>query len=228
MSEAPTQVILAAFKDEHGADAALEQLRSAQKQHLIGIDNVAVLRCDAEGKVHIKEPTDMSTGKGAAIGGLVGGVAGLLFGPIGLAAAGGAALGGAIAHRDTGFKDKRLEQLGRSLPPGTSAILAVIEHKWVTELEAEMAEAGAEVVTSELAADIAEQLRSGHSVAYTAVATEDAMVVARATDEKPTQAEKQPQLEGQKPAEGTKPAESTKPAEAGTPTSNPSPPASST
>src|SRR4051794_17012358 len=104
MTNAPTQVILAAFKTENGADDALEQLRDAQKQHLIDIDNVAVVRCDQQGKVHIKEPTDMGAGRGAAIGAVVGGLAGLLFGPVGWVAVGGAAVGGVAAKvRDSGF-----------------------------------------------------------------------------------------------------------------------------
>lgn len=189
MTAAPTQVILAAFKDEHAADAALEELKRAKKEHLIDIENVAVLRCDREGKVHISEPTDMGGGRGAAIGGVVGGLAGLLFGPIGLAAAGGAAIGGAMAKlHDSGFDDARLRKLGESLQPGTSAILAVIDHIWVTELEAELQRAGAEVVTQELASDIAAELKSGHSVAYTAVVTDDAVVAARATDAAPAEA----------------------------------------
>lgn len=190
MSSAPTQVILAAFKDEYAADAALEQLKRAKKEHLIDIENVAVLRCDREGKVHISEPTDMGGRRGAAIGGIVGGLAGLLFGPIALAAVGGAAIGGTVAKlRDSGFDDARLRKLGESLQPGTSAILAVIEHVWVTELEAELQRAGAEVVTQELASDIATELRSGHNVAYTAVVIDDAVVAARATDAAPTSTE---------------------------------------
>jgi uncharacterized membrane protein len=178
----PTQVILAAFRDENGADEALEQLKAAKKEHLINLPNVAVLRKDPEGKLHIKEPTDMGAGRGAAIGGVLGGLTGLVFGPVGLALVGGAAVGGIIARlHDSGFKDDRLRQLGENLQPGTSAILAVIEHIWVTELEAELQKAGADVVTEELGADIAAQLKEGKDVAYTAVATDSAVGVARIT-----------------------------------------------
>jgi len=184
MTEVPTQVILAAFRDEQGADAALAQLKEASKEHLIDIRNVAVLRRDQEGKLHIKEPTDMGAGRGAAIGGVLGGLTGLLFGPVGWAAVGGAAVGGVVARlRDSGFKDDRLRQLGAKLEPGTSAILAVIEHIWVRELEAELQKAGADVVTEELGADIAAALKSGQDIAYTAVASGGSVVAARATSE---------------------------------------------
>ncbi len=208
-AQAPTQVILAAFKDENGADAALAQLNAAQKEHLIGISNVAVMRKDHEGKLHIKEPTDMGAGRGAVIGGVLGGLTGLVFGPIGLAAVGGAAIGGVIARlRDSGFKDDRLRQLGENLPPGSSAILAVIEHIWVTELQAELEKAGADVVTEQLGEDIAAQLKAGQDVAYTAVATQDAVAVARVTTGEPA-------------AEGTPPASTSTPTSDSNPTTPP-------
>jgi uncharacterized membrane protein len=191
MTDVPTQFILAAFKTENGADEALEQLKKAQKEHLIDINNVAVLRRDQQGKVHVKEPTDMGGGKGALIGGGVGALAGLLFAPVGLAIAGGAALGGLAAKmHDSGFNDDRLRKLGNSLEPGTSCILAVIEHTWVRELEAQLQQAGADIVTEELGADIAKELKAGHQVGYTVVATNDAMLVARATDAEPAEGDK--------------------------------------
>jgi len=188
-AQVPTQVILAAFKDENGADQALEQLKAAKKERLIAIDNVAVLRKDPSGKLHVKEPTDMGPGRGAAIGGVLGGLTGLVFGPVGLALVGGAAIGGVIAKlHDSGFKDDRLRQLGENLPPSSSAILAVIKHIWVAELADELQKAGAEVVTEQLGADIAAQLKEGNDVAYTAVATQDAVGVARVTSEPAAQA----------------------------------------
>jgi uncharacterized membrane protein len=202
MQQVPTQVILAAFKDEDGADKALEELKAAKKEHLITIDNVAVLRKDQSGKLHIKEPTDMGAGRGAAIGGVLGGLTGLVFGPVGLALVGGAAIGGIIARlHDSGFKDERLRQLGENLPPGSSAILAVIQHIWVAELQAELQKAGAEVVTEELGADIAEQLKAGKDVGYTAIATDSTVAVARVTSE-PAAAGEAAKVEGEaaKPA----------------------------
>jgi uncharacterized membrane protein len=183
MADVPTQVVLAAFHDEDGAEAALKQLVVAQMDHLIKIENVAVLRCDQQGKLSIKEPTDRGFAEGAVIGAAVGALVGVLFGPLVLAtAAGGAALGGLVAQlHDSGFDDNRLRELGKSLQPGTSAILAVIDHVWVAELEAELRKAGAEIATQQLGADIAEQLKAGNDVAYTAITAGDTSVVARAT-----------------------------------------------
>jgi uncharacterized membrane protein len=182
------QIIIAAFQDEDEADQALKTLKEAKKEKLISIDNAAVIRKDEEGKLHIKETADMGGGKGAGIGTLVGGAIGLIGGPVGVVAGGalGAVVGGLTAKLyDGGFKDDRLRQIGTSLQPGTSAIIAVIEHRWVAELERELAEEGADVTTAVLAADIAEQLQKGGEVSYTALSSEEGLVAGRVatTDE---------------------------------------------
>jgi uncharacterized membrane protein len=182
MTEVPLQIIVAAFQEEDAADQALKALKEAKREKLISIDNAAVIKKDDDGKLHIKETADMGGGKGAGVGALVGGAIGLLAGPLGVAAGGalGAAVGGLTAKLyDGGFKDDRLRQIGTSLEPGTSAIIAVIEHRWVAELERELAEEGANVTTAALAADIAEQLQKGGEVSYTAVSGEEGFAAGR-------------------------------------------------
>ena len=45
-------------------------------------------------------------------------------------------MGGLVAKlRDSGFSDARLEAIGEGMPPGSSAIVAVVEHKWVEQVE---------------------------------------------------------------------------------------------
>ena len=177
----PIEVIVAAFQDEDGAKAALKQLKSAKRQGLIKIDDAAVIRKDEKGKLHIKETADMSTGRGAGIGAVIGGVVGLLAGPVGVAlgAGAGAALGGVAAHGDAGFKDERLEKIGEGLEPGTSAIVAVVEHKWVAAVQAQLEEEAADVMAQQLSADIHAQLSEGKEVAYSAIAAEGAASVTR-------------------------------------------------
>src|SRR3974377_1363516 len=94
MSDVPVQVVIAAFKDENTASEALKALKEARNQGLIKIVDAAVLRKDAQGKLHIKETADMGGGKGAVIGGVAGGVIGLLAGPGGWGALGGGVGGG--------------------------------------------------------------------------------------------------------------------------------------
>ncbi|MFC2031291.1 DUF1269 domain-containing protein [Chloroflexota bacterium] len=180
MSEVPIQVVIAAFEDEKSADQALSELKQAKWDGLIGIQNAAVLRRDKKNKLHIKETGDWGGGKGAVAGAVLGGFIGLVAGPVGWIGLTGAVIGGLAAKlRDSGFSNERLEKLGSSLTPGTSVIVAVIEHKWVADLENQMAEAGADVMVEELSADIAAQLEAGREVAYTALSTSDAVAVKR-------------------------------------------------
>ncbi len=178
MTDVPVEVLVAAFQDEKAADEALKELKQAKKEKLIAIQDAAVLRMDAKGKVHIKEVHDVGGGKGAVAGGLLGVGLALLTGPAGIVVAGatGALVGGLAAKRlDFGLDNERLKKLGSSLKPGTSAIVAIIEHTWVEELEAELAEAGADVMTEALSADIAAQLEAGREVATSITSTEDAL-----------------------------------------------------
>jgi uncharacterized membrane protein len=181
MSDNPIQLVVAAFKDEAAAKAALKELKQAQKAKVIKIENAAVLRKDEKGKLHIKETHDMGGGKGAVFGGVGGAAIGLIGGPALLVpTAVGALVGGLVAKlRDSGFSNKRLESLGEGLQPGTSAIVAVVEHTWVGKVEEALAEAAADVLTAEIQADIAAQLEAGHEVAYTALASQEGFAAGR-------------------------------------------------
>ncbi len=165
-SDVPVEVVLAAFNDEQGAEKALGELKQAKKDRLIGIRNAAVLWKDDKGKLHFKETADMRGGKGAVIGGVIGGVVGLVFPPSILASAAvGAAVGGFSAKlHDAGFPDDRLREVGKGLKPNTSALIAVIEDVWVREVEDELRQYGADVVTEAVRADIAAQLEAEQPV----------------------------------------------------------------
>lgn len=181
MSDVPVQVIVAAFQEEGAAKEALNALKQLKRERLIGIQNAAVLRKDAKGKIHIKETADMGGGKGSVIGGVAGAAIGLIAGPaLIVPAAVGALVGGLTAKlRDSGFSNKRLETVAEGLKPGSSAIIAVVEHKWVAQLEKEMADMGADLITAALQADIATQLEAGHDVAYNVLATQQGLAASR-------------------------------------------------
>jgi uncharacterized membrane protein len=190
MADAPVQLLIAAFQDEGGASAALQMLKEAKKEKLVAIKDAAVLRKDAQGKLHVSETGDMTGTRGGAIGAVVGAGLGILTGGAALAIAGiGAVAGGLAAKlRDSGFNDERLRKLGEGLKPGSSAIVAVIEHTWVKDMEEELRKAGADVVTEAIAADIAAQLEAGHDTAYTAIATNQGLAAGQiVTDEQQRQ-----------------------------------------
>jgi uncharacterized membrane protein len=185
MADAPVQLLIAAFQDEGGASAALQMLKEAKKEKLVAIKDAAVLRKDPQGKLHVNDIRDMTGTRGAAIGGVVGAGLGILTGGAALAIAGIGALAGGLAAklRDSGFNDARLRKLGEGLTPGSSAIVAVIEHTWVADLQEEFQKAGAEVVTEAIAADIAAQLEAGRNTAYTAIASDEGIAASQIVTE---------------------------------------------
>jgi len=185
MADAPVQLLIAAFQDESGASAALQMLKEAKKEKLVAIKDAAVLRKDPEGKLHVNDIRDMTGTRGAVIGGVVGAGLGIITGGAALAIVGIGALAGGLAAklRDSGFNDARLRKLGDGLKPGSSAIVAVIEHTWVADLQEEFQKAGAEVVTEAIAADIAEQLEAGRNTAYTAISSDEGIAASQIVTE---------------------------------------------
>jgi uncharacterized membrane protein len=178
MSDAPVQLIVAAFQTESGAKEALNKLKEAKKEDLLKILNAALISMNAKGKVKIWETGDMKGGKGALIGGALG------FILPGVGTLVGAAIGGLAAKmRDSGFNDKRLATIGQSLKPGTSAIVAVVEHTWVTQVEAAMREEGANVVTEAISEDIQTTLAKGNELGISALASDDSIEIGRLESE---------------------------------------------
>jgi uncharacterized membrane protein len=185
MSDIPVQLIVAAFNTPDGAGKALDKLKQAKKDQWIAIEDAAVVVKDANGKLKITDSKHRGT-KGMITGGVIGAVLGLLAGPVGWLAVGGGALG-ALAGKVAGSPMKaEMKDIGSALTPNTSAIVAIIDHVWVAQLEAALAAEGAKVVNDAIKADIADQLKQGGNVLYTAGGGPNAAGVARVTDTKGT------------------------------------------
>jgi uncharacterized membrane protein len=157
--DVPVDVIIAAYNNEQGASDALTKLQEAKKAGVISIKDAAVLKRDENNKLKITETADKGFGRGAMIGGVAGAAVGVLAGPVGWAALGGAAVGGLAAKlRDGGFPDDRLREIGESVQPGNSALVAVVEEVWVKDAQRILEEKAAKIVTNAISADIASQL----------------------------------------------------------------------
>lgn len=178
MSSVPVQVIVAAFATPDGAGNVMAALTQAKKEWLIGIQDMAIVVKDADGKLKITNSKHRST-RGFITGGVIGALIGLLAGPVGLVALAGGAIG-ALAGKLRGAPLKaEMLDLGTALVPNSSAIVALIEHIWVAEMEAALAAEGARVVHDELKADIAAQLNAGGNVVYSAVESDNGAAVTR-------------------------------------------------
>lgn len=174
-------LFVAAFVTERGADEALEAIKETKKSGDFFFDDAAVIRSDDKGKVHIHETGDMSSGKGAAIGGGIGAVISLLGGPATLAASAlaGAVVGGLAVLKDSGFDQDTLKELGAALPAGTSAIVATTSKKFVEEVRKASQQGETLTVARDIAADIQGHLEAREDVLYTLVLTEEGIAAAK-------------------------------------------------
>jgi uncharacterized membrane protein len=159
------RLVIAAFDDEQGAANALAQVLAARREMWLAVPAVAEVRRDAMGVVTINEPGDVGAKEGAVAGGLVGG---LLGGLLGRKALTGAALGAALGalgagKHDAGIPDPRLQEIGEGLPPGSSALVAIVTGEALAGLEALPGVAGARMTVEpiDLDLDVARQLSAG-------------------------------------------------------------------
>jgi uncharacterized membrane protein len=137
MAESTVEVFVAAYGTESGAGEALKDFRAAERAGAIDLIDGAVIVHKAGGKVDFEETADPSGKKWAKRGAIAGGVVGLIFPPsiIGTAIVGAAGGGVWGKVRDKGFKDEDLRAIGESIPPGSSAVIAVAEDRMIAQLE---------------------------------------------------------------------------------------------
>lgn len=163
---APIQVIIAAYSDQDEAGRRLAELKEGRRAGLVGIIDAAAVSKAADGELKVTNAKHRGR-RGLLTGGVVGALIGVMAGPVGWAAAGGGVLGGLSGRlRSAPFKTELLG-IGEELPPGSSVLIAAVEHTWVEQLRQELQAAEARLVMEELRADIVEQLEAGGNVAFT-------------------------------------------------------------
>ncbi len=109
------QLVLALFPDELAADDAATKLK---KSGIADGDAIGILALAANGKLKQDKVGAHSTGKGAAIGGVIGVFGVALLGPAVLA---GAAVG-ALHHKNLGLSDADKARLTVELNDGKAAV----------------------------------------------------------------------------------------------------------
>src|SRR5690348_18068458 len=115
MADSTRMILAASFTTIDGGTRGAASVGGAFPDR---VGNTAVLVVRDDGKVKFIESKDWGAGRGALLGGAIG----IIGGPPGMLLGGGI---GALAAklRDSGFPDSQLEQLGKSLQPGGSAVV---------------------------------------------------------------------------------------------------------
>jgi uncharacterized membrane protein len=135
MADRPVFLYAAIYDEIADAEADYEAVFDLHAAGAIGTFDSAVIRKDADGKVHVTK-TEKPTQHGAWTGAGVGALVGILFPPaiIGSAIV-GATAGGLIGHLEGGIPRGDLKELGEELEQGSAAVIVLAESKIEEQLE---------------------------------------------------------------------------------------------
>jgi uncharacterized membrane protein len=159
MSDGSVQLIVGVYNDAAGADAAMKSLSEARKGGLTALQDVALVKRSADGKISITEVGEASGKKVAGIGAVAGAMFGLIAGPIGWMALGGAAVGSLAAKvHDSGFDNARLKKNAERLPPGMSAVVVVAESDWAERVTNILTQHGGSLIREEIRDELAAEM----------------------------------------------------------------------
>jgi uncharacterized membrane protein len=113
--------------------AAIKAGENAGEYKVVG---AVVMSRDASGKVEVKEHDDNTVGSTATVGGAAGLVVGLFAPPLLAATAVGAGIGAAVGALKKRHEEKQMGlEVDEYLPPGSSAVVAVVDDQWADKVE---------------------------------------------------------------------------------------------
>jgi len=139
-------LVYAAYDGEDSAANVFKQMKASQKETGERIESFAIVSKDAKGNVHVKDQRSRDTKVGAVLGAVIGAVGG----PAGAAA--GAAAGGSVGYLTgdaVGISKDMVEQMKTSLTPNSSALVMVLDDKWVQDVDKSLRQANARQVAAE-------------------------------------------------------------------------------
>ena len=123
-------------------------MKSGQGETGERIESYAVVSKDLKGKVKVRDQRKRDAGVGAVLGGVIG----LVGGPLGVAA--GAAVGGAagfLTGNAVGIPRDKVESMKQALVPDSSALVVVLDDRWVQDVDRDLRQAQArEVIASQI------------------------------------------------------------------------------
>jgi len=129
-------LVVGTYADAGAAADDFATLKNGESSGEYKIVGAVVMNRDASGKVDVDEHGDKNVGHGATVGGGAGLVVGLFAPPLLAATAVGAGIGAGIGALKKRHEEKQLGvDVDQYLPPGSSAVVAVVDDKWADKVE---------------------------------------------------------------------------------------------
>ena len=155
-----SDLIVLTFKTETGAEEMRDDLMRLQKEHLITLDDAAIVVRKQDGKPKVKQMTSL-VGAGALGGAFWGMLIGLLFFAPWLGLAIGA-VSGAVAGglTDIGVDDKFIKEVGEQIEPGDSALFLLVREATPDKVLDELKKFDAQVYQTSLSKEDEERLKA--------------------------------------------------------------------
>ncbi len=133
-------LVVGAYADAGTAAGDFKALKAGQDSGEYKVVGAVVMTRDASGKVDVDEHGDGRVAGGAMLGGTAGLVVGLFAPPLLAATAIGAALGAGFGALRKRHEEKKMGvDLEQYLPPGSSAVVAVVDDQYADKVEAALA-----------------------------------------------------------------------------------------
>jgi len=149
------------FEGKDQAQGALDKVQALSKQYSIEVLSATIIEKDVKGDVHVHEEKNIPSRGKVVLGTALGGLAGILIGPVALVAGAiaGAAAGKKSAKKvEVGFSKDKLDELNDSLVPGGSGLVLLAEHRWFNTLYLELQGTGGHLIHERLADITVDQL----------------------------------------------------------------------
>ncbi len=129
-------MVVGSYADASTAQGDFKTLKAGQDAGEYQVVAAVVMSRDAKGDVQVDEHGDGHVARGATIGGAAGLVVGLFAPPLLAATAIGAGIGAVIGKLSKHHQEKKLGfDVEEYLPPGSSAVVAVVDDRWADQVE---------------------------------------------------------------------------------------------
>ena len=130
-------LVVGAYADAGAAAEDFKAMKAGEDAGEYQVVGAVVMNRDASGKVDVDEHGDGRVAGGAVLGGSAGLVLGLFAPPLLAASAIGAGIGAGIGALKKRHEEKKLGvDVDEYLPPGSSAVVAVVDDQYADKVEA--------------------------------------------------------------------------------------------